>query len=707
MRLTIAANQGTLGGGEVMLFAIAQAARELGYNVTIVAPATPTDVADQARSQGFRTVAVDGTSTAAYLKNLRVWDAKQRKGLLWCNGLRPAFATAGHPNRVVELHQRPEGVLKALAKIATAGARRVIVPSHDMAADLPGSEVMWNWSHPVQVVRATRAKRPVTLGFLGRLSTDKGVGVLCEAVEELQRRKPGAYRVLLAGESRFVDQRDAEIVEKSLARLGEIVERRGWIRREEFFTQVDLAIFPSVWQEPFGLVVTEAMSAGVPFVISDAGALAEVAGDGYISQAGNPDSLADTIERASTNLDAYVEAGRRRWAEHFSPEAGKQRLAAMLASLNMKPEDDSAAPRVALVHDYLTQRGGAERVSLTLAHGFSGATLTTSLYDEQATFPEFADIDVRTTWLQRIPGLAKRFRFGLPLYPLAFSTTTVGQDADVVIASSTGYAHGVRTPAKKIVYCHSPARFLYLVEDYLGGPWWKTPVGWALMALRPFLVAWDQRAAKSAERYLANSTVVKERIRDVYGIEADVIHPPHAIDPGGHQTPITGVDEPFYLIVSRLMPYKNIDVAIAAFRAMPKRRLLIVGRGPLKAQLAAGLPSNVTMAQGLSDSQMRWAYAHATAVIAPSKEDFGLTPVEGFAFGTPALALRAGGYLDTVVEGVSGIFFDSATPAAIIDAVESLESAPLDADAIRRHGQRFSSEVFIAALRRIVQEVAR
>lgn len=709
---TIAANQGSMGGGEVMLFAIAEAARASGRDVTVVAPASPDEVVVEATQRGFRVVAIDSASTLDYLRNLRKWDARHRQGLLWCNGLRPAFATAGHPNRVVELHQRPEGKLKALASIATRGIVELVVPSYSMAEAIPGATVLWNWSEQVQRTPrpVTVADRPVTIGFLGRLSSDKGVVVLSEAMAELERRQPGRFRLLAAGESRFVDAEDAQRVDEALAQLGDQVERPGWMPRDDFFNQIDLAVFPSVWEEPFGLVVTEAMSGRVPFVVSDAGALAEVAGDAWVAESNNAVALADVIEQAGQDVGRYVESSYQRWEKHFSPESGQRRVATLLDKLDPSPAEVTGPPKVALAHDYLTQRGGAERVALTLTGLFPQAPLVTSVYDPAGTYPEFAGVTIQTSFLNRCRLLRKHFRIGLPLYGLAFDCTPVPNDADVVVASSTGFAHGIKTPpgTAKIVYCHSPARFLYLVEDYLGRPWWKSLVGWVLMALRPALIAWDRRAAQSADLYLCNSTVVRERIRDVYGFEAQVLHPPASLDPAGEQEPIAldqATATTFHLVVSRLMPYKNVDLVIEAFKAMPDRHLLIIGRGPLGDDLRKTKPANVTMAEGLTDAQMRWAYAHAEAVIAPSREDFGLTPIEGFRFGTPAIALRAGGYLDTVVEGVSGWFFEEASAKAIRRAVDRAAEHPLDQASVMAHAEKFTEAAFGRGLNEAITAV--
>ena len=696
---TIASNQGSMGGGEVMMLAIAEAARELGREVTVVAPQTPGDVVEEALRRGFRVMAIHGDTTAKYLASLRRWDATERRGLLWCNGLRPAFATSGHLNRVVHLHQRPAGKLRALAVAARRGALATVVPSAYMAAAVPGSRVMWNWNPPARTRDFTEPGATVTVGFLGRLSSDKGVPRLCETMSELERRHPGRFRLLLAGESRFVDPADAQLVARRIASLGDLVDHRGWMDRDEFFSSVDLAVFPSVWPETFGLVVSEAMSAHCPFVITDAGALQEVAGaeHPFVAKADDAVSLADTIERAAEGYDEeLLDAARDRWQTNFSPGAGRARLAEILADVD--PEPSSGAPRVAIAHDYLTQRGGAERVVSQFATMFPEASIVTSVYEPDLTYPDFASHEVITSPLNRIGWLRRHFRAGLPLYDWAFDHTEVPAGTDTVLVSTTGFAHGVKTPpgCRKVVYCHSPARFLYLADDYLGDKWWRSPKGIVLSALTPPLRRWDQKAAASADEYLCNSTVVRDRIRDVYGIEATVVHPPYSLDPDGPQEPLPGSENlpSFFLTVSRLMPYKNVDVLLHAFADMPDEHLVVIGSGPLRDELHDLAPANVSFFEGISDAQLRWAYAHAAAVIAPSKEDFGLTPVEGFAFGTPCLALHAGGYLDTVVDGISGQFFDSATPDAVVQAVRSFRENPVEKRAVLDHAERFSPDTF-------------
>ena len=310
--------------------------------------------------------------------------------------------------------------------------------------------------------------------------------------------------------------------------------------------------------------------------------------------------------------------------------------------------------------------------------------------------------------LNRIGPLRRNHRAALPLLPLASSRLRI--DADLVVASSSGWAHGFPTTGRTLVYCHAPARWLYQSERYLGRDPRRSPVGLALLALRAPLRAWDRRAALRADAYLANSHVVRERIAQAYGIEAEVVPPPFAVAAEGPVEPVPEAADwadGYHLVVSRLLPYKNVDEVIDAFRGLPER-LLVVGAGPMLEELRSGAPDNVRIVSGLTDAQMRWAYSHARALVAASHEDFGLTPLEAGAFGVPTLALRAGGYLDTIAEGVNGHFFDEPTSHAIRAAVVTMRDRRWEREAIRAHVEGFSPEHFVARIRaeadRVLQE---
>ncbi len=375
----------------------------------------------------------------------------------------------------------------------------------------------------------------------------------------------------------------------------------------------------------------------------------------------------------------------------------------------------TAAPsaQIALGHDYLTQRGGAERVAEMMLRTYPGAPLYTTLYDPEQTFPEFAGHDIRTSGLDRVPVLRRHHRLAYPFLARATSAMTV--EADALLVSSSGWAHGMQTTGKKIVYCHAPARWLYQTERYLGPregldakQRLRRAAGAALISTgRARQVRWDQRQAAAADRYVVNSTVVAIAVEQVYGITAEVLPPPPAMLPGGPATPVAGVDRPFVLCVARLLPYKNVGPVIEAVRALGDVDLVVVGEGPDRARLtaiAAGDP-RVHLVGKLSDPELRWCYASCEALVAASFEDYGLSPLEAASFGKPTTALHDGGFLDTVDAGVNGVFFGGPSAAMIADALQTCLRQTWRAEAIRAHAHKFGAPRFTARLRAIVDEV--
>lgn len=364
-------------------------------------------------------------------------------------------------------------------------------------------------------------------------------------------------------------------------------------------------------------------------------------------------------------------------------------------------------PETVIAHDYLTQRGGAERVVLALHRMYPDAPIHTTLYDPDGTFPEFREATIITSPLNRVRALRRDHRKALPLLPLASSALRV--PGKIAVVSSSGWAHGFRFTGKTLVYCHTPARWVHLTEQYLGGPWWRSPQGVAVTALKPFLKLWDRRAAARRERYLGNSTVVGQRIEDVYGREdVDVVFPPHAIDTSGEQSAVQGLEHladghGYLLVVSRLMPYKNVDQVILAAQ-QTGQRLLVVGRGPEAERIEALAGPDTHFARDLTEAELRWAYAHATALVAASFEDFGITPLEASSWGLPTIALRAGGYLDSIQEGLNGVFIDGPDAGSIADGIQRAEAQVWDAARIRAHADGFSEARFAERIR---QEVDR
>ncbi|WP_434966167.1 glycosyltransferase family 4 protein [Janibacter indicus] len=609
----------------------------------------------------------------------------------------------------------PAPVVRLMRTVAKRAPQRVIANSRATAATLPGARgltVAHPGLAPDQIASAPRA-RPTTpvVGIVGRISPTKGQLEFVRAAGRIADRHPDAtFRIV--GSPMFGHEEHEGEIRREIERL-DLTDRvvlTGFSDdpAAEFDTMT-VAVHASPVPEPYGQVVAEAMARGVPVIATNAGGVPEIteggpARVGWLVEPGDVDALAAAIDAALSDPHEAERRGRAGW-ERARTELGIGPSAEQIARV-WREAAGRHHPRVAIAHDYLTQRGGAERVVLALLRAFPDATVHTTLYDPEGTFPEFRDVDIRVSPLNRVGPLRRHHRAALPFLPFASSALRI--DADLVVASSSGWAHGFPTTGRTLVYCHAPARWLYQSERYLGGDPRRSPTGLALLALRAPLRRWDRRAAARADAYLANSHVVRERIGEAYGIDAEVLPPPFAVDTTGEQEAVPEAADwgsGYHLVVSRLLPYKNVDQVVEAFRGLPER-LLVIGAGPLLEQLRAAAPDNVRIATDLSDAQMRWAYTHARALVAASHEDFGLTPLEAGAFGRPTLALRAGGYLDTIAEGVNGAFFDAPTADAIRAAVVADRDATWDEAAIRAHVEAFSPNRFVERVRAAAARLA-
>ena len=332
---------------------------------------------------------------------------------------------------------------------------------------------------------------------------------------------------------------------------------------------------------------------------------------------------------------------------------------------------------------------------------FPEAPVYTSLYEPLVVLPELASgLDVRPSPLNRVKLLRRNHRVAMPLLAATFNRIHV--DADVVLCSTSGWAHGVTTPGRKIAYCHNPARWLYQRREYApsGRPlWWAMAIG-----IRPYLLRWDRAAAASCDRYIANSSTVAERVRRAYGRDAEVLPPPTTLDPAGERRPVPDLDPGYFLSVGRLVSHKNTGDLIRAFADLPGCRLVIVGDGPDYQRLAASLPNNVRLVGPVGDDRLRWLYANCTALVSASREDYGLTPLEAAGFGKPSVLLRYGGFLDTMVDGETALFFDTPDPTTIAATVRRAANEQWSDSAIRENAQRFSMPRFEDRLRAIVSE---
>lgn len=332
----VVANRGDIGGGELMLLRIATTLGELGYAVTAVVPSTPRQLAVKARAAGLTVEEVLCLDRPSYARALRRWD-RRRTGLLWCNGLLPALATAGRPRRVVHLHQLPLGRQRPLARLARLGAQATLVPSDYLRRALRGSRVLPNWTDEMVELPAFAGGDQVTVGSLGRIGREKGTDVLARACGLLEPELRRRVRLVVAGDDRFVPDADRLLVARALDEAGVEVERPGWVEPRVLFSRVDVTVFASVRPESFGLGAAEAMAAGRPVVVSDAGALPEVVGPRHpwVAARGDATALARALTSAIRALPAadVIAAQRARWEAEYSPAAGRRHLAGLMNDL--------------------------------------------------------------------------------------------------------------------------------------------------------------------------------------------------------------------------------------------------------------------------------------------------------------------------------------------------------------------------------------
>lgn len=349
--------------------------------------------------------------------------------------------------------------------------------------------------------------------------------------------------------------------------------------------------------------------------------------------------------------------------------------------------------RIALVHDWLTVRGGAERVLLRLHSLWPSAPIYTL-----SARPEFVrrwlpNAYIRTAWPGNIPGLWRFLPVLSPFLPSAMESFDLS-DFDVVISSSVLFSKGIvtRTHTRHICYCYSPSRMLWdRNAEYERS-------GILSRLFRHGLRLWDFQAAQRPDTMVAISSEVRQRIGKYYRREARVIFPPIEVD-----TSVPIEDHGYYLVVGRLMPHKRLPMVIEAFSKL-NRPLMIVGSGPLERRLRAMAPETVRIISDADDNELAVRYAQSRALILPNEEDFGMTAAEAMMYGKPVLALRASGALDVLHEGKSGEFFDEPIAEALAEGVLRLERGTYDPAIIKRHAEPFGAEHFDQAFRKLAEQ---
>ncbi len=359
--------------------------------------------------------------------------------------------------------------------------------------------------------------------------------------------------------------------------------------------------------------------------------------------------------------------------------------------------------KIAIVHEWLTVYGGSERVVEALHELYPEAPIYCLVYDAQRMPERFRQYDIRPTFLQQVPMAKKHYQMFLPLMPYAYEQLDL-TEYDVVITSSSSCAKGVitRSDALNICYCYTPMRYAWeFYYEYIRNfsKLKKALVGWQMHHIR----VWDKLAADRVDAFVAISKYIQQRIFKYYRRESTVIFPP--VNTHLYQV---GAKEDFYLIVSRLVTYKRVELAVQAFNQLDLP-LVIIGDGGECENLQKQAKANIRFLGRLSDEEIADWYSRAKAFVFCGEEDFGITPVEAQAAGTPVIAYGRGGILDTVLDGKTGIYFKEATAQSLCNAVQKFEQQGVSytAEQIKQHAEQFSQKRFQQEFNQYVMQLAR
>ncbi|MFC1496504.1 glycosyltransferase [Candidatus Margulisiibacteriota bacterium] len=357
--------------------------------------------------------------------------------------------------------------------------------------------------------------------------------------------------------------------------------------------------------------------------------------------------------------------------------------------------------KIAIVHDFLNQFGGAERVVAVLHEMFPDAPIYTSIFNKGRMPQEFGKMDIRTSFMQNLPLVMEKYRYYFWLYPKAFESFDLSE-YDLIISSSSAYAKGInkRSDAIHICYCYNPMRFVWRYENYIK----KEDFPWFIKSLLPGLLTglkkWDLRSNEKVDCFVAISKEIEQRIKHMYQRDSVLIYPPIEVS----LFDVSKNEGDYFLIVARLSAYKRIDLAVEAFSKL-QLPLKIAGNGPAKNELQKKAKNNVEFLGKVSDTGLKELYSNCKALVVTGEEDFGIAPLEAAASGKPTIAFRAGGALETVVDKKTGIFFDRQDTEALVAAVKSFNQLSFDKLSIRQQAEKFDKQVFKEKMLKLVSEL--
>lgn len=348
--------------------------------------------------------------------------------------------------------------------------------------------------------------------------------------------------------------------------------------------------------------------------------------------------------------------------------------------------------KIAIVVEELTQLGGAERILDAMIEIFPDAPIFTLVWDKEKTQHRYDKRDIRTSFIQRMPLGIKKYKWYLPLMPKAVESLNL-KGFDLIFSITSALVKGVKTTKNQlhICYCNTPTRYLWTDPDYV-----KTaPIPFFIRPFMPIVLSnlkkWDLVAAKRPDYFIGNSKNIQARIKKFYHRDSYVIFPNVETHKFSHLK-VKKAD--YFLLVSRIEPYKKVNLVLDAFRQLKAHNLVIVGAGSGAGELNKKCPKNIKFLGRLSDAELANTYAKAKAFIFPQEEDFGITPVEAMAAGTPVIAYRKGGALETVAEGRTGEFFFPQTAEALVKVIENFQAQKYRPDQLAKQAAKFDIEVF-------------
>jgi glycosyltransferase involved in cell wall biosynthesis len=568
-----------------------------------------------------------------------------------------------------------------------------------------------------------RAADPL-IGIVGNLSPGKGQLELITAYAEVLKKIPDSA-LLIVGSALFNGEDGYQQLLSAQAKALGIADRLRFLGQRNdvpaIMRSLDLLVLNSK-SEAFPLAALEGLASGVAVLSTSVGGVPELINhgeNGWLIPSGDQNKLAEAIVLLMTQPELrarLAEKGHQHVATNFTVDKFMAQLEVIYAqTARRKPATQTEKrnpgasvsmsdppPAVAVFHDNFAQMGGAERVAEEIYNLLPGAILHSTVAVPEILSPGLRKAKIKTTWMQTLPGLKRYFRHYFLFYPFAVESVDLSR-YDLIVSSCFGYAKGVRKRrgTVHVCYCHTPMRWVWRYEDYSA----RANFGGLARRLLPIMLSglrrWDLRASRQPDYFIANSQVVAERIKRVYGRESVVIPPPIDVD----RFQPDNVQENYYLVLSRLVPYKRIDLAVEACTRL-NRELVIVGDGPDRARLQELAGPSVRFVGRQTDEAVARYAARCRALLFPGEEDFGMTPLEVNAAGRPVIAFRAGGALETVIEGLTGLFFDQPTSDSLTQAIEDFELRSWNPSDLRAHACKFDHKVFATRFLEFLRQTA-